>query len=240
MLRAWAVTDGDGHDCRLPDHTHPTTLAALESISHDERSPPDPRAVAAGRDAIDAARRAVDALSFDGAIEALSILLDVRGRVVVTGLGKSGLVAAKLAATFASTGTPAQYVHAAEALHGDVGNVCPGDVLVALSNSGETEEVCYLAELAAAQGVPVIAVTGCRGRSALAACATTHLDACVDREGDPHDLVPSASTTAALVMGDALAIALMVARGFGPDDFHRRHPAGSLGRRLFADRATSG
>jgi arabinose-5-phosphate isomerase len=220
-----------------------TSSAVSESsLPPADRPPLDPRAIAAGRDSIEAARRAVEAVAsrFERAHDALSILLGVRGRVVVTGLGKSGLVAAKLAATFASTGTPAQYVHAAEALHGDVGNIRPGDVLIALSNSGETEEVCWLAEIAADLGVPIIAMTGCRGRSSLATCATTHLDVCVEREGDPHDLVPSASTTAALVMGDALAIAVMVARGFGPDDFHRFHPAGSLGRRLLTDRAASG
>jgi arabinose-5-phosphate isomerase len=222
-----------------------STSSAVNASSrlHADQPPIDSLAVVAGKDAIRAALQAVEGLvsRFDAvAAEALCLLLGASGRVIVTGLGKSGLVAAKLAGTFSSTGTPAQFIHATEALHGDVGNVCPGDVIVALSNSGETEEVCCLADLAAARGVPVVAMTGCGGSSTLAKRAATHLDVCVDREGDPHDLVPSASTTAMIVMGDALAIALMVARGFGPDDFHGCHPAGSLGRRLGQDGAARG
>jgi arabinose-5-phosphate isomerase len=199
-----------------------------------ERPEPDRQAISAGRDSIDAARRAIDALGsrFDRATGALAILLTVTGRVVVTGLGKSGLVGAKIAATLSSTGTPAQFVHATEALHGDVGCLGRDDAVIALSNSGETFEVCCFAELATTRGVPVIAMTGCGGGSTLAKVATAHLDVRVEHEGDPHDLVPSASTTAAIVMGDALAIAAMVARGFGPAEFHECHPAGSLGRRL--------
>jgi arabinose-5-phosphate isomerase len=152
--------------------------------------------------------------------------------VIVTGLGKSGLVGAKLAATLASTGTGAHFVHAADALHGDAGVVCDGDVLIAISNSGETEEVTVFARLAQARGVKVIALTGCDGASSLGALADVRIDVGVEREGDPYDLVPSASTVATAVFGDALAVAVMVARGFGPEDFHRHHPAGELGRRL--------
>jgi arabinose-5-phosphate isomerase len=219
-----------------------SSAVSASSPRHADQPPVDPQAVIAGKDAIHAALRAVEALlpRFDAAADALCILLQATGRVIVTGLGKSGLVAAKLAGTFSSTGTPAQFMHATEALHGDVGNVRAGDVVIALSNSGETEEVCLLAELAVGRGVPVIAMTGCRGTSTLARQARIHLDVGVDREGDPHDLVPSASTTAAIVMGDALAIAVMVARGFGPDDFHGCHPAGSLGRRLREGSAARG
>jgi arabinose-5-phosphate isomerase len=211
-----------------------SSAVSASSPRHADQPPVDPLAVIAGKDAILAALRAVESLlpRFDAAADAVCVLLQTSGRVIVTGLGKSGLVAAKLAGTLSSTGTPAQFVHATEALHGDVGNVRAGDVVIALSNAGETEEVCFLADLAAARGVPVIAMTGCGGTSTLAKQAQIHLDVGVDREGDPHDLVPSASTTAAIVMGDALAIAVMVARGFGPDDFHGCHPAGSLGRRL--------
>jgi arabinose-5-phosphate isomerase len=149
--------------------------------------------MAAGREAIEAARRALDALPyrFDAAADALRVLLDVTGRVVVRGLGKSGLVGAKLAATLSSTGTPAQFVHAADALHGDVGCLCAGDAILALSNSGETLEVCCLVEIAVARGLPVIALTGYGGSSTLARLATVHVDAHVDHEGDPHDLVPT-------------------------------------------------
>jgi arabinose-5-phosphate isomerase len=207
-----------------------------------EPAPFDPQAIAAGRSAIEAAGRAVESVRtrFDGASAALPILLGATGRVIVTGLGKSGMVANKLAATLSSTGTRAQFLHAGDALHGDVGCIGDGDVVIAVSNSGETEEVCCIAELAVERQVPVIALTGCGGRSPLAASATVHLDVGVECEGDPYDLVPSASTTAVMVLGDALAIALMVARGFGAEDFRRCHPSGALGRRAGHDRATHG
>lgn len=162
----------------------------------------------------------------------LTLLLGTRGRVVVTGLGKSGLIGSKLAATLASTGTPALFVHAADALHGDAGMVVPGDVVLALSNSGETDEVVAFAKLLKARGIPIIAMTGCGGGSALCGLADAVLDVGVDREGDPWDLVPTTSTAVSMVVGDALAIALMVARGLGPDDFHAHHPGGSIGKRL--------
>ncbi len=154
------------------------------------------------------------------------------GHLVVTGLGKSGLVGAKIAATFASTGTVAHFVHGADALHGDAGMVADGDVVIAISNSGTTSEVVAFAELVVARGVPVVSLTGCGGGSPLARLAAVALDAAVDHECDPDDLAPTASTSVCLALGDALAVALMVARGFGPDDFARFHPGGALGRRL--------
>jgi arabinose-5-phosphate isomerase len=198
-------------------------------------APPRRAAIDVGRDAIELTRRAVEQLAArfdDRAARSLDLILDSQGRLIITGLGKSGLIGAKLAATFTSTGTPAQFVHAADALHGDAGCVTPADVLLALSNSGETDEVCLFAELAALRGVPVIAMTGCRGGSRLARVASVCLDVSVEREADPHDLVPTTSTTATLVMGDALALTVMAAREFTPDDFHQHHPAGALGRRL--------
>jgi arabinose-5-phosphate isomerase len=163
---------------------------------------------------------------------ALAVLLGTRGRVVFTGLGKSGLIAGKLAATFASTGTPALFVHAGDALHGDAGMVAPGDVLVALSKSGTTAEVVSFVRMVKHCDVRVLAITGCGGRSELCALADAAIDACVERECDPWDLVPTASTTVTLVVGDALAIALMVARQFGPAEFSVYHPGGALGDRL--------
>lgn len=163
---------------------------------------------------------------------AIEVVLERPGRLVVTGLGKSGLVGAKLAATFASTGTVASFVHAADALHGDAGMVADGDVVLALSNSGTTPEVVAFARMCVDRAVPVIALTGCGGTSPLAALASAHLDGRVEREADPNDLAPTASTSVALALGDALAIATMQARGFGPDDFARFHPGGALGARL--------
>lgn len=191
--------------------------------------------VAAGIEAVERARRAVDRVAGafkPVAAEATQLVLDATAGVVVTGLGKSGLVGAKLAATMASTGTPAIFVHAADALHGDAGNIRPGQVVVAISNSGETQEACAVALMARDRGVPVIAMCGCGGGSTLAGLATVVLDIGVDSEGDPYDLVPSASTVATAAMGDALAISVMVARGFGPDDFKQHHPGGALGKRL--------
>jgi arabinose-5-phosphate isomerase len=152
--------------------------------------------------------------------------------VVVTGLGKSGLVGAKLAATLASTGTPAFFVHAADALHGDAGMVGPEDLLLAISKSGSTAEVVRFAEVVGARGVEVVAMTGCGGSSELCKVATATVDIGVTSEADPFDLVPTSSTTVTLAVGDALAVALMVARGFGPTDFHQHHPGGALGARL--------
>jgi arabinose-5-phosphate isomerase len=165
-------------------------------------------------------------------VQAAAARLAVRGRVVVTGLGKSGLVGAKLAATLASTGTPAFFVHAADALHGDAGMVGPDDLLLAISKSGTTAEVVRFAEVVATRGVEVLAMTGCGGSSPLCRLASAAIDIGVTSEADPFDLVPTTSTTVTLVVGDALAVALMVARGFGPGDFHQHHPGGALGARL--------
>jgi arabinose-5-phosphate isomerase len=188
----------------------------------------------AAREAIRIAAEAVAALqqrptdAIDRAIEAI---LGSPGRVIVTGLGKSGLIGNKIAATLSSTGTPASFVHAADALHGDSGLVREGDVVIAISNSGETAEVCAFVELVQ-PGATVIGISGCGGSSTLARLSDVSLDAGVDRECDPHDLAPTASTTVTLVLGDALAVGLMAARGFGPDDFARHHPGGALGKRL--------
>jgi arabinose-5-phosphate isomerase len=146
-------------------------------------------------------------------------------------MGKSGHVARKIAATLASTGTPAFFVHPGEASHGDLGMILPQDVVLALSNSGETDEVLFILPVIKRQGIPLIAITG-NAHSSLADQADVHLDASIAAEACPLGLAPTASTTAALVMGDALAIALLEARGFTSEDFARSHPAGSLGRRL--------
>ena len=161
----------------------------------------------------------------------VDLIRQAKGRVIVTGLGKSGHVARKIAATLASTGTPAFFVHAAEASHGDLGMVTRDDVMIALSNSGESAELLVIVPLIKRQGARLIAITG-NPRSTLAAEADVHLDANVDEEACPLGLAPTASTTAALALGDALAVALLEARGFGEEDFARSHPGGSLGRRL--------
>ncbi|MFP4079245.1 MAG: KpsF/GutQ family sugar-phosphate isomerase [Ectothiorhodospira sp.] len=168
----------------------------------------------------------------DGAfVRACEHLLACTGRVVVTGMGKSGHIGGKIAATLASTGTPAFFVHPGEASHGDLGMITPGDTVLALSNSGETNELLTILPLIRRQGVPLVALTG-NPRSTLAREATVHLDVSVDREACPLGLAPTTSTTATLAMGDALAVALLEARGFTADDFARSHPGGRLGRRL--------
>ncbi|MFZ4758279.1 MAG: KpsF/GutQ family sugar-phosphate isomerase [Burkholderiaceae bacterium] len=164
-------------------------------------------------------------------VAACELILACRGRVVVSGLGKSGHVARKLAATFASTGTPAFFVHPTEASHGDLGMVTRDDVFVALSNSGRTEELLAIVVPVKRQGAKLVAITG-DADSPLAREADVHLDARVDKEACPLNLAPTASTTAALALGDALAVALLDARGFDANDFARSHPGGALGRRL--------
>ena len=164
-------------------------------------------------------------------VEACRLIMGCAGRVVVTGMGKSGHVARKIAATLASTGTPAFFVHPGEASHGDLGMILPQDIVLALSNSGETDEVLFILPVIKRQGIPLIAITG-NAHSSLADQANVHLDASIAAEACPLGLAPTASTTAALVMGDALAVALLEARGFTSEDFARSHPAGSLGRRL--------
>jgi len=190
-------------------------------------------ALAAGQDALASIERQLAAvcLRFDAVAPALALLLAAKGRVAVTGLGKSGLVGAKLAATLASTGTPAFFVHAADALHGDAGMVVADDLLLAISKSGTTLEVVRFAELVQRRGVTVVAMTGCGGQSPLHGLAEATIDIGVGCEADPWDMVPTTSTAVTAVVGDALAIALMVARGFGPDDFVGHHPGGALGER---------
>ncbi len=168
----------------------------------------------------------------DGAFSrAVGIILGCHGRIIVSGVGKSGHIARKIAATLASTGTPAYFVHAAEAAHGDLGMITRDDVLIALSNSGESEELLTIVPLVKRQGGRLVAITG-NPASSLAREADAHLDAGVAEEACPLNLAPTASTTAALAMGDALAVALLDARGFGAEDFARSHPGGTLGRRL--------
>lgn len=164
-------------------------------------------------------------------LHAIELILACHGRVIVSGVGKSGHVARKIAATFASTGTPAYFVHAAEAVHGDLGMITRDDVVIALSNSGESHELLTIVPLIKREGGRLIAITG-NPASSLAREADVHLDAGVAEEACPLNLAPTASTTAALALGDALAVALLDARGFGPEDFARSHPGGTLGRRL--------
>lgn len=164
-------------------------------------------------------------------VAAARLILACHGRIVVLGMGKSGHVANKIAATLASTGTPAFFVHPGEASHGDMGMITPRDVVLALSNSGETDELVVLIPLLKRLGVPLIAMTG-NAASSLAESATVHLHVGVAQEACPLGLAPTSSTTAALAMGDALAVALLEARGFTQEDFARSHPGGALGRRL--------
>ena len=166
-----------------------------------------------------------------GFTQALALMLDVRGRVVVMGMGKSGHVGRKIAATLASTGTPAMFVHPAEASHGDLGMIKPVDVVLAISNSGESEELNVVVPLVRRLGAPRIAMTG-HADSTLARHADVVLDSGVEKEACPLNLAPTASTTAQLALGDALAVALLDARGFKAEDFARSHPGGALGRRL--------
>jgi arabinose-5-phosphate isomerase len=163
--------------------------------------------------------------------QAVEMMLNVKGRVVVTGMGKSGHIGSKIAATLASTGTPAMFVHPGEASHGDLGMIKAVDVVLAISNSGESDELVSILPVLKRQGVPLIAMTGGLN-SALAKHAHVVLDSSVDKEACPLNLAPTASTTAQLALGDALAVALLDARGFKAEDFARSHPGGSLGRRL--------
>ncbi|MBP0588905.1 KpsF/GutQ family sugar-phosphate isomerase [Paraburkholderia sp. LEh10] len=192
------------------------------------------RALALARDVLDIEADAVRSLRDhldDSFVEAIDFILGCRGRVVVSGIGKSGHIARKLAATLASTGTPAFFVHPAEASHGDLGMVTADDVFIGMSNSGESEELVAILPLIKRLGAKMIAMTG-RPASSLAKIADVHLYCGVEKEACPHNLAPTASTTAALAMGDALAVAVLEARGFGADDFARSHPGGALGRRL--------
>lgn len=167
----------------------------------------------------------------DTFVAACQTILDCQGRIVVLGMGKSGHIASKIAATLASTGTPAFFVHPAEASHGDLGMITHDDVVLVLSNSGETDEVRQILPLLKRLGVSIIALTGKPG-STLASHADIHINVAVDTEACPLGLAPTSSTTAALVMGDALAVSILESRGFTAEDFARSHPAGQLGKRL--------
>ncbi len=164
-------------------------------------------------------------------LEAITLILNCHGRVIVSGMGKSGHIGRKIAATLASTGTPAFFVHPAEASHGDLGMITRDDVVIAISNSGESAELVNILPFVKRQGARLIAMTG-NSNSSLARDADVHLDAAVAQEACPLNLAPTASTTAALALGDALAVALLDARGFGAEDFARSHPGGALGRKL--------
>jgi arabinose-5-phosphate isomerase len=177
--------------------------------------------------AIDALRNRVD----DDFVKACELMLNCEGRVVVTGMGKSGHIGNKIAATLASTGTPAFFVHPGEASHGDLGMITSKDVVLALSNSGETGEILTILPIIKRLQVPMISITG-KQHSTLATEADINLDAAVEKEACPLGLAPTSSTTVALVLGDALAVALLDARGFTEEDFALSHPGGSLGRRL--------
>ncbi len=174
---------------------------------------------------------AVSAALDDDFCRAVQSILQLDGRLVVVGMGKSGIIAQKIAATFASTGTPAFFVHAAEAQHGDLGMITRQDAVLAFSHSGETAEVIGLLPVMKRMGIPLIAVTG-KADSTLAEFADMLLHVDVSREACPMNLAPTASTTAALALGDALAVVVLQQRGFSPDDFAQFHPAGSLGKKL--------
>jgi arabinose-5-phosphate isomerase len=199
------------------------------------KSPPNPDTlIATARRVLAIEAETVAALQahIDAAfVTACQLIYQCSGRVVIAGMGKSGHIGAKIAATLASTGTPSFFLHAAEANHGDIGMITGADIVLAVSNSGETAELIALLPVVKRLGVKVIALTG-RPGSTLGRAATVVLDVSVPKEACPLDLAPTASTTAALAMGDALAMALLEARGFTKEDFARSHPGGNLGRRL--------
>ena len=190
--------------------------------------------IASGQRVIDIETKATQALKAridDNFKKACELILACKGRVIVTGMGKSGHIGNKIAATLASTGTPSFFVHPGEASHGDLGMITGEDVVIGISNSGKTEEVINIVPLIKRKGIPLISMAG-DAKSPLATQADAHLDISVSEEACPLGLAPTASTTATLVMGDALAVALLEARGFTADDFALSHPGGSLGRRL--------
>jgi arabinose-5-phosphate isomerase len=194
------------------------------------------RALDLAREALDVEGEAIRKLSArldrdDSVPRAVALMMACKGRVVVSGMGKSGHIGRKIAATLASTGTPALFLHPGEAAHGDLGMVTSQDVLIAISYSGESSELAIVIPAVKRMNVPVIAMTG-KPESSLALAADVHLDVAVEKEACPLNLAPTASTTATLALGDALAVALLELRGFKPDDFARSHPGGALGRRL--------
>ena len=180
--------------------------------------------------ALQTMRDRLEGSNADALVLAVELLHSCKGRIVVSGIGKSGHIARKIAATFASTGSPAFFVHPAEASHGDLGMVTRDDIFVALSNSGETDELLTIVPIIKRTGAKLIALTGVPN-SSLAKLADAHLDTSVEKEACPLNLAPTTSTTAALAMGDALAVALLDARGFQAEDFQRSHPGGRLGRK---------
>ncbi len=193
-----------------------------------------PRALDLAREVLNIEAAAVQALAArldDDFLRALEVILRCEGRVIVSGMGKSGHVARKIAATMSSTGTPAYFVHPGEASHGDLGMITSKDVILALSYSGESEELMTIVPVIKRQGAKLISMTG-NPKSSLAQAANVHLNAHVDKEACPMGLAPTTSTTASLALGDALAMALLDAKGFGKEDFARSHPGGNLGRRL--------
>ncbi len=209
----------------------------MESLLHPRSIADTARTLMLARETLDIEAEAVRALALrlgDAFIAAHKLLFDVsekKGRVVVTGMGKSGHIGGKIASTLASTGTPAFYMHPGEASHGDLGMITKDDVVIAISNSGETDEILKLLPQLKRRGTPIIAITG-RPYSTLAVAAAVHLDAAVEKEACPLNLAPTASTTATLALGDALAVTLLDARGFGEEDYAMHHPGGALGRRL--------
>lgn len=203
-----------------------TEASPLESPEH--------RIIERGREVLRIESESVASLAerLDGSFAEAARLIDsATGRVVVTGIGKSGIVARKIASTFSSTGTPSMFLHPVEAAHGDVGALVPGDVVLAVSKSGESEEIENLMPVMGRLAIPVVAMTS-EPSSTLARRSNVVLDVSVDVEACPHDLAPTSSSTAALAMGDALALAVSEIRGFGPEDFARLHPGGELGRKL--------
>ena len=211
-----------------------TTSKVTKPSGARSATPKSRTSLDAGRRVLDIEARAVQALvqRLDaGFSEAVDLLYDCKGKVVVSGMGKSGLIGQKIAATLASTGTPSFFLHPAEGLHGDLGMLARGDVLIAISNSGETQEILQLLPFMERRGIPVMAIVG-RMSSTLAKNSTVALDVSVAEEACPMGLAPTASTTATLAMGDALAVALLEKRGFKEQDFAQFHPGGTLGRRL--------
>src|SRR5690348_15133471 len=206
----------------------------MKTASGRARAPQESAALAMAREVLEIEAKAISDLiqkldrHFTAAVE---LMLACRGRVVVSGMGKSGHIARKIASTLASTGTPAFFVHPAEASHGDLGMVAREDVLIALSNSGESDELMAIVPLLKRQGAKLIAMTG-NPQSTLAREADVHLYAGAEKEACPLNLAPTASTTAALALGDALAVALMQTKGFTRDEFAASHPGGTLGRKL--------
>ena len=211
-----------------------TTSKVIKPSGARSATPKSRTSLDAGRRVLDIEARAVQALvqRLDaGFSEAVDLLYDCKGKVVVSGMGKSGLIGQKIAATLASTGTPSFFLHPAEGLHGDLGMLARGDVLIAISNSGETQEILQLLPFMERMAIPVMAIVG-RMSSTLAKNSTVALDVSVAEEACPMGLAPTASTTATLAMGDALAVALLEKRGFKEQDFAQFHPGGTLGRRL--------